>query len=76
MGQMTTSRGFYAVGGEPMEPDAQKAVYYEARNGYVMFSRSSNSDPKNEAASAILFNAESKYEGIVGNLTGIDITIT
>lgn len=63
----------YAVGGEPMEPDAQKAVYYEARNGYVMFSRLSNSDPKNEAASAILFNAESKYEGIVGNLTGIEV---
>ena len=62
-----------AVGGEPMEPDAQKAVYYEARNGYVMFSRLSNSDPKNGAASAILFNAERKYEGIVGNLTGIEV---
>ena len=62
-----------AVGGEPMEPDAQKAVYYEAGNGYVMFSQLSNSDPTNGAASAILFNAERKYEGIVGNLTGIEV---
>ena len=48
-----------AVGREPMAPNAQKAAYYEAGNGYVMFSQLSNSDPENGAASAILFNARS-----------------
>lgn len=42
----------YAVGGEPMEPNAQKAVYYKAGNGYVMFSQLSNNS-ENGAASAI-----------------------
>ena len=63
----------YAVGGEPMEPDAQKAVYYEAGKGYVMFSQLSNSGPTNGAASAILFNAWNEDIGIIGNLTGIEV---
>ena len=62
-----------AVGKEPMAPNAQKAVYYEAGNGYVMFSQLSNSDPDNGAASAILFNARSKDKGIEGNLTEIEV---
>ena len=62
-----------AVGREPMAPNAQKAVYYEARNGYVMFSQLSNSDPENGAASAILFNARSENKGIEGNLTEIEV---
>ena len=61
----------YATGGEPIEPNAQKAVYYKAGNGYVMFSQLSNSDPENGAASAILFNAWNEGIGIVGNLPGI-----
>ena len=62
----------YAVGGEPMEPDAQKAVYYEAGNGYVMFSQLSDSSD-DAAASAILFNAWNEDIGIIGNLTGIEV---
>ena len=60
----------YATGGEPMEPNAQKAVYYKAGNGYVMFSQLSNNS-ENGAASAILFNAWNEGIGIVGNLPGI-----
>ena len=62
----------YAVGGEPMEPNAQKAVYYKAGNGYVMFSQLSNNS-ENGAASAILFNARSTDKGIEGNLTEIEV---
>ena len=62
-----------AVGREPMAPNAQKAVYYEAGNGYVMFSQLSNSDPENGAASAILFNARSEDKRIEGNLTEIEV---
>ena len=56
-----------------MAPTHTKAVYYEAGNGYVMFSQLSNSDPTNGAASAILFNAESKDKRIEGNLTEIEV---
>ncbi|MBU5433934.1 hypothetical protein, partial [Intestinimonas sp. MSJ-38] len=56
-----------------MVPTHTKAVYYQAGNGYVMFSQLSNSDPKNGAASAILFNAESKDKRIEGNLTEIEV---
>ena len=56
-----------------MAPTHTTAVYYEAGNGYVMFSQLSNSDPTNGAASAILFNAESKDKRIEGNLTEIEV---
>ena len=56
-----------------MAPTHTKAVYYEAGKGYVMFSQLSNSDPTNGAASAILFNAESKDKRIEGNLTEIEV---
>lgn len=66
-----------AVGGEPMAPNAQKAVYYEAGEGYVMFSQLINSndpsDPENGAASAILFNARSENKRMEGNLTEIEV---
>ena len=60
------------TGGEAMAPTHTKAVYYEAGNGYVMFSQLSDSSD-DAAASAILFNAESKDKGIEGNLTGIEV---
>lgn len=63
----------YTTGREEMAPTHEKAVYYEAGNGYVMFSQLSNSDPDNGAASAILFNARSKDKGIEGNLTEIEV---
>ena len=59
------------TGGEAMAPTHTKAVYYEAGNGYVMFSQLSDSSD-DAAASAILFNAESKDKGIEGNLTKIE----
>ena len=61
-----------AVGREPMAPNAQKAVYYEAGDGYVMFSQLSDNS-EDGAASAILFNAESKDKRIEGTLTGIEV---
>ena len=63
----------YTTGREEMAPTHEKAVYYEAGNGYVMFSQLSNSDPDNGAASAILFNARSTDKGIEGNLTEIEV---
>ena len=61
------------TGRTDMVPTHTKAVYYQAGNGYVMFSQLSNSDPENGAASAILFNAESKDKRIEGNLTEIEV---
>mgnify|MGYP000189618148 FL=1 len=55
-----------------MVPTHTKAVYYKAGNGYVMFSQLSDNS-EDGAASAILFNAESKDKRIEGNLTEIEV---
>ena len=60
------------TGEEAMAPTHTKAVYYEAGNGYVMFSQLSDNS-ENGAASAILFNAESKDKRIEGNFTEIEV---